>query len=167
MRCVKIHFTWQLRESASASSSACLRLGVSRMRSQVSPFFQASAAGGPQGEGEILGRTVTKVKEEEKSWHKTANSSIASPRHWTWHPSSWRSCHLWNIDFCHLHQLEDIMPGNGWELLQSPGIACWILNPELGDAVGIVFRVYNQYMRGGLLDNTRARAVIRYISHHI
>lgn len=50
-------------------SSACLRLGVSRMRTRLSPFFQASAsaAGGPQEEGEILGRTVTKVKEDEKS----------------------------------------------------------------------------------------------------
>ncbi len=119
-----------------------------------------------QREGEISGRTVTKVKEDEKSWHWIVNSSIASPRHWTWNPSSLRSCHLWNIDFRHLHQFEDIMPENGWELLQSAGIACWILKTALGDAVGIVFmyiiNIWEQdyWTRGELVP-------IRYISHHI
>lgn len=131
-------------------------------------FFPGQCGRRTAGRGRDFRKdSYTKVKEDEKSWHKTVISSIASLRHWTWHPSSWRSCHLRIIDFCHLYQLEDIMPGNGWELPQSSGIACWILNPALGDAVGIVFRVYNQYMRGGLLDYTRARADPLYFTSHL
>lgn len=62
--CVKFLFIWHLCDSAS-SSSASLRLGVSRMRTHLSTFFPGQCGRrGPQGEGEIL-RTVTKVKEEE------------------------------------------------------------------------------------------------------
>lgn len=77
-------------------------------------------------------------------------------------------CHLWNIDFCHLtlHELEDIMPGNGWELLQTLGIACWILNPALGDAVGIVFVCIINIWEEDYW-TARAFGPIRYISHHI